>query len=61
MTQNEADIRNIIGVIPKTTLGKGIELLKELQSRLPWLHISEQAETIENNYRLMKEYLSRDI
>lgn len=61
MTQNEADIRNIIGIIPKTTLGKGIELLKELQSRLPWLHISEQAETIENNYRLMKEYLSRDI
>lgn len=61
MTQNETVIRNIISAISRSTLGTGIEMMRELQGQLPWLHVADRLEAIESNYRLMKEYLSRDI
>ncbi len=61
MTQNETIIRNIISSISRSTLGNGIEMMKSLQGQLPWLHVADRLESIDSNYRLMKEYLSRDI
>lgn len=61
MTQNETIIRNIISGIPHSTLGMGIEMMRALQGQLPWLHVADRLDAIEDNYRLMREYLSRDI